>query len=64
MAEVFISPLLPQGIERCPYRFPVCGSYMIFCHADKDAVMVDRVLYGRRDYPALLFGDLTGYGDE
>ena len=51
-------PLLPPGKPRCPYRFLVCGNYLIFCHTDKAAVMVDRVLYGRRDYMALLFVDV------
>ena len=32
---------------------------------DGDTVYVDRILYGRRDYMALLFGDETGErGDE
>ena len=51
------APLLPSGKASCPYRFLVVGKYLIFCHTDKAAVMVDRVLYGRRDYMALLFGD-------
>ncbi len=51
------APLLPPGKARCPYRFLVCGNYLIFYHADRATVMVDRVLYGRRDYMALLFGD-------
>ena len=51
------APLLPPGKGRCPYRFLVCGNYLIFYHTDRTTVMVDRVLYGRRDYMALLFGD-------
>ena len=31
-------------------RFLVCGSYMIFYHTEKQRVVIDRVLYGRRDY--------------
>ena len=49
--------LLTPGKGRCPYRFLVCGNYMIFYHTDRVTVMVDRVLYGRRDYLALLFCD-------
>lgn len=56
--------LLPPGKERSPYRFLVCGNYLIFYHADKVTVMVDRVLYGRRDYLALLFGDSLADEDE
>ena len=51
------APLIPPGNARCPYRFLVCGNYLIFYHTDRETVMVDRVLYGRRDYMALLFGD-------
>ena len=51
------APLLPPGRGRCAYRFLVCGSYLVFYHTQADTVMVDRVLYGRRDYLALLFGD-------
>ena len=58
------SPLLVAGKGRCPYRFLACGNYLIFYHTDKAAVMVDRVLYGRRDYPALLFGEALLDEDE
>ncbi len=51
------APLLVSGKQNAPYRYRVCGSYLIFYHAGSDAVYVDRVLYGRRDYMALLFGD-------
>ena len=36
-------------------RFLVCDSYMIFYHSEKQEVMIDRVLYGRRDYLRVLF---------
>ena len=51
------SPLLMAGKQSAPYRFLVCGSYLIFYHIGGEAVYIDRVLYGRRDYLALLFGD-------
>lgn len=51
------SPLLVSGKQSVPYRYLVCGSYLIFYHTGNDAVYIDRVLYGRRDYMALLFGD-------
>ena len=51
------SPLLPPGKASCRYRFLVCGNYLVFYHTDRQTVMVDRALYGRRDYMALLFGD-------
>jgi addiction module toxin, RelE/StbE family len=52
------APLLAAGKQSVPYRYLICGSYMIFYHISDTAVMIDRVLYGRRDYMALLFGDL------
>lgn len=46
------------------YRYLVCGSYMIFCHISEGAVSIDRILYGRRDYLAILFGDQLPEDDE
>ena len=51
------APLLAAGKQRPLYHYLICGNYMIFYHLSEDSVMVDRVLYGRRDYLALLFGD-------
>ena len=51
------SPLLMAGKQSAPYRTLVCGSYLIFYHVNNDAVHIDRILYGRRNYMALLFGD-------
>lgn len=39
------------------YRYLVSGSYLIFYRAMGRDVFVDRVLYGRRDYLRILFGD-------
>ena len=52
------TPLLSPGGQSPAYRYLVCGSYMIFYHLSDDSVLVDRVLYGRRDYLSILFGDL------
>ena len=52
------APLLTSGKQNAPYRYLVCGSYMIFYHIADKTVHIDRVLYGRRSYTALLFGDL------
>lgn len=38
-----------------PYRYLVCGHYIAFYRVRDDTVYVDRILYGRRDYMALLF---------
>ena len=40
------------------YRFLVCGNYLAFYRVQEDSVYIDRVLYGRRDYLALLLGGL------
>ena len=40
------------------YRFLVTGSYLTFYRVYGNDVYVDRVLYGRRDYLRILFGDM------
>ena len=39
------------------YRFLERGSYLTFYRVQGSDVYVDRVLYGRRDYLRILFGD-------
>lgn len=39
------------------YRFLVTGNYLTFYRVQGSDVYVDRVLYGRRDYLRVLFGD-------
>ena len=39
------------------YRFLATGNYLTFYRVYGSDVYVDRVLYGRRDYPRILFGD-------
>ncbi len=51
------APLPAAGKQSVPYRYLVCGNYLIFYHSIGETVYIDRVLYGRRDYMALLFGD-------
>jgi plasmid stabilization system protein ParE len=51
------APLLVSGKQSVPYRYLVCGQYLIFYHLEEERVLVDRVLYGRRNYMALLFGN-------
>jgi addiction module RelE/StbE family toxin len=41
------------------YRFLVCGNYLAFYRPQDDVVLIDRILYGRRDYLAILFGNLS-----
>ena len=39
------------------YRYLICGNYMIFYHFSENTVHIDRILYGRRDYLSILFGE-------
>lgn len=39
------------------YRYLVCGNYLIFYHLSGECACIDRILYGRRDYMMILFGD-------
>lgn len=41
------------------YRFLVCGSYIIFYRYDEARAYVDRILYNKRDYMKILFGELS-----
>jgi len=45
------------GIDSA-YRFLVCGHYLAFYRIEGNDIYIDRVLYGRRDYMSILFGDL------
>lgn len=46
------------GIES-DYRFIVSGNYMSFYRVYGEEIYVDRILYARRDYMRILFGDST-----
>ena len=39
------------------YRFQVCGNYLIFYRLEQQTVYIARVLYGKRAYMKLLFGE-------
>lgn len=41
------------------YRFLVCGNYLAFYRVTGADVSIDRILYGRRDYLRILFGNLS-----
>ena len=40
------------------FRYCISGSYLIFYRVDSEYVSIYRILYGRRDYARILFGDL------
>ena len=39
------------------YRFQVCGNYLIFYRLEQQTVYIVRILYGKRNYMKLLFGE-------
>lgn len=51
------APLVSVSDANSDERFLVSGSYLIFYHVNGSDVFIDRVLYGRRDYLRVLFGD-------
>lgn len=51
------APLSSIADVESGYRFLVTGSYLTFYRVHGSDIYVDRVLYGRRDYLRVLFGD-------
>ncbi len=52
------TPLSAIADIESDYRFLVTGNYLTFYRVYENEVFVDRVLYGRRDYLRILFGDM------
>ena len=52
------APLSSIADIESDYRFLVTGSYLTFYRVRDNHIYVDRVLYGRRDYLRILFGDV------
>lgn len=51
---------LPSIMDvRTDYRFLVSGDYLAFYRYESDNVYVVRILYGRRDYMKILFGEIS-----
>lgn len=50
------TPILLPG-SHVAYLYLVCGRYMAFYHVHNEEVLVERILYGRRDYLSILFGE-------
>ena len=46
------------------YHLLVCGKYLAFYRIIDDIVSIDRVLYGKRDYISILFGNYMREFDE
>ena len=51
-------PLSSVADIESDYRFIVSGNYISFYRAYSKEVYVDRILYARRDYMRILFGDI------
>lgn len=51
------APLSSVADTESGYRFLISGNYLIFYRAYGKNVYIDRVLYSRRDYMHILFGD-------
>lgn len=52
------APLSSIADVESDYRFLVSGNYLSFYRAYGNEVYVDRILYARRDYMRVLFGDI------
>lgn len=52
------TPLSSVADTESDYHFIVSGNYLVFYRAYGKDVYIDRVLYGRRDYMRILFGDV------
>ena len=53
------SPLSAVAEDDSDYRYLVTGNYLTFYRVSGCDVYVDRILYGRRDYLRILFGDTS-----
>ncbi len=40
-----------------PYRFLICGNYNVFYRLEAKEVCIIRVIYGRRNFMQILFGE-------
>ena len=53
------TPLSSKVDVKTDYRYLVSGNYIVFYKADENYVSIYRVLYGRRDYIKILFGNFA-----
>lgn len=52
------TPLYFEGGLFSGYRYVIYNEHLAFYRISGQDVMVDRVIYGRRDYMKILFGDI------
>ena len=61
--QAYVGTLLSSVADtESDYRFLVSGNYLVFYRVYGKDVYIDRVLYGRRDYMRVLFGDAQANG--
>ena len=53
------SPLSARYENVGDYRYLVCKNYLVFYREQGNNVYIDRILYGKRDYLKILFGELS-----
>ena len=54
-----MGPLLSSKVPfDTDYRFLVSGNYLVFYRADDAHISIYRILYSRRDYLKIIFGDV------
>lgn len=51
------SPLNAKINLDTPYRYLVCGNYLVFYKCTDEYIEIIRIIYGRRDYIKILFQD-------
>ncbi|EGO62342.1 type II toxin-antitoxin system RelE/ParE family toxin [Acetonema longum] len=51
------APLSAIVEMKTDYRFLVSDSYLVFYRHDSGSIYIVRILYGRRDYMKILFGE-------
>lgn len=52
----YIGSMLKNRINtKSSYRFLTCGNYLIFYLAEKEKVIVSRIIYGKRNYAKCIF---------
>ena len=54
--NIGVRVFLPNGLET-PYRFVKHNNYLVFYRQDGTDVYIDRIIYGKRDYIQILFGN-------
>ena len=48
-----------DDIDVGDYRFLVCHNYLSFYRVEGSNVHIDRIIYGRRNYISIMFGELS-----